>query len=242
MLFLTFLVSLVYAETIIDNTQGEFDIGTYFQTFYNTSGFVQLNATDTAGNYTSQIFNAGLNSTWNNISWMSNAIGDLPGNGITETSFGNGNANMTGNVLLLHMNDNVASTTVTDTSGQGNNGTFIDTAGDPNTSDHSVTGKLNTALDFDGTDDYIRISPVQSLNFTNKDFSISLWTKTDIAGYSGLITNSEWVVWPDVSGWAVKKNNDGIIVRSSSCKIYSTYQIYTFIMCILNIVKYILVK
>ncbi|MBU0470474.1 MAG: hypothetical protein KJ984_03290, partial [Nanoarchaeota archaeon] len=79
--------------------QSDFDGGTYYQTFYNTSGFVQLNATYNNGSYTSQIFDAGSTSNWTNISWLSNAGELLDNQGIDTT------INMSGNILLMHMNE-----------------------------------------------------------------------------------------------------------------------------------------
>src|SRR3989344_3868208 len=116
-------IILVYSATFTTITQGDFDNGSYNNTYYNTThNFTQINITSFySGNYTSKIFNAGSTSQWNNISWVSNAIGELPSNQLVESSFGNGNANMTGNVLLMHMNE--ASGTIVDSSGQGNNGT-----------------------------------------------------------------------------------------------------------------------
>ena len=51
--------------------ESNFSQGTYENTFYNSSGFIQLNATFTFGNYTSQVFDAGSEASWNNISWFS---------------------------------------------------------------------------------------------------------------------------------------------------------------------------
>ena len=53
------------------------------------------------------------------------------------------------------MDDNAASTTVVDSSGFGHDGTFQDATGDPNTASHSVAGKKDRALSFDGIDDYV---------------------------------------------------------------------------------------
>ena len=125
-IFLFVSCSSVQASEWLTSTKANFDNGFYNWTFYNSSGFVQLNATNTTGNYTSQIFDGGGNSTWNNISWISNAIGNLPDNKENEVSsntFGNGNINMTKNILLFH-EDNITGWKFTDTSGQSNNGTL----------------------------------------------------------------------------------------------------------------------
>ena len=146
------ILAFVNASTFEDLIQGDFNNGTFFQTFYNSSGFVQLNATNTTGNFTSQIFNAGGNSQWNNISWVSSAIGELPANQLVETSFGSGNVNMTGNVLLMHFNNDSAygenDTHVYDFSGNGNNGTVYNAI-------WNSSGKLSGGMEFDGDDDWV---------------------------------------------------------------------------------------
>ena len=112
------------------------------------------------GNFTSQIFNAGSVVTWDNISW-SKHYGELPDNQeVDEISF---KANMSGNVLLLHLNDNDSS----DSSGLGNDGVVSEAV-------YNSSGKLNGAYTFDGTDDSINISDDNSLDITEK-ITIMAW-------------------------------------------------------------------
>jgi len=60
-----------------------------------------------------------------------------------------------------------------DTSGNGNDGTFI---GDP----QWVTGKIGGALEFDGTSDYIEIPFSDSLRVINQgDFTLTAWFRPD---------------------------------------------------------------
>lgn len=124
------LVTIVAASTVIDYQQSDFDSGTYFQTEWNSSGFVWLAPSNTSGNFTSQIFNAGSISQWNNISWFTEVPynQELPDNQAVETGDFLRGANMTGNVLLLHFNNDSAygenDTHVYDFSGNGNNGTI----------------------------------------------------------------------------------------------------------------------
>lgn len=69
MLILIF-VSLIGASSFVDDTEAEFNQGTYNNTFYNaTGGYVQLNNTNANGTYVSKIYDAGANSSWYNISW-----------------------------------------------------------------------------------------------------------------------------------------------------------------------------
>ena len=167
-------VILVYSATFTTITQGDFDNGSYNNTYYNTThNFTQINITSFySGNYTSKIFNAGSTSQWNNISWISNAIGELPSsqaNEITSNIFGSGNINMTGNILLMHLNE--ASGAIVDSSGIGNNGTV--TAAVSNT----TNCKLGNCYTFDGTDDYIDIT----INIP-ATVTISAWGKSSTTG------------------------------------------------------------
>jgi len=188
------LITIVTASTFIDNSQSNFNSGTYNWTFYNSSGFVQLNSSRLNGTFFSQIFNAGGPSQWNNISWVSNAIGELPSNQITETSFGSGNINMTGNVLLLHFNNDSAygenATRVYDFSGNGNNGTVYSGA------TWNSSGKINGCYQFNGVNGYINVTPITNLNLSDKNYTISLWIWDD-AAYATIGTYHRIISWYD---------------------------------------------
>jgi hypothetical protein len=53
-----------------NSIQGDFDNGTYINTIYNGS-LVVLSGDNLTGSFTSQIFDAGNEAVWNNISWVS---------------------------------------------------------------------------------------------------------------------------------------------------------------------------
>jgi len=72
------LIPLASASTWVSNSSN-FNDGTYKNTFLSGS-FVKLNATYNNGSYTSEIFDGGLFSDWNSISWITNAFGALPNN------------------------------------------------------------------------------------------------------------------------------------------------------------------
>lgn len=155
------------------STQLNFDEGTYNSANYNGSAVV-LNSGQTSGNYTSKIFDTTGSSKWNNISWTSSAIGELPDNGATETNFGSGNLDMSGNVLLLHLNE--TSGTLADSSGNSNTGTnFGGTYG--------AAGRFDNAVGFDASAERIEVANSQSLNIT-KDITISLWVKPNVNTHS----------------------------------------------------------
>jgi len=163
-------IGVVYAETFIDNTQSEFDAGSYSNTAWNDD-HVELSSGQANGTFTSGVFDAGGLANWNNIAWVpKRPTGkELPDNGVPETAYDSSNANMTGNVLLMHMNE--ASGTIVDTSGQGNSGTY-------NGASYSQTGKLNTALGFDGRDDYIDYGNHESLDMGTGNWTVEAWIKT----------------------------------------------------------------
>lgn len=137
-------LSFVSAE-VGDNSQGEFELGTLNNVFYNDS-FLQLNTSGgTSGNFTSRVLDVNATVRFDNFSWLSNFLGELPDNQLDYTFTG---INMTGNVLLLHLNE--GSGVIQDSSGIGNNGVY-------NGAMYSREGKLNSAIGFDGVNDYIDI-------------------------------------------------------------------------------------
>jgi len=75
------------------------------------------------------------------------------------------------------MNDNAANSTVVDTSGNNNDGTFLSGGSADNTANHSVDGANGTALEFDGVDDYINCGNNESLNPGSSDFTLAVWGK-----------------------------------------------------------------
>ena len=78
LLFGGFLIFLYFAQGKItgfsiyeQSSQTNFDEGTYSNTLWNGSAVV-LNSGQSSGNYISKVFDAGINSTWNNLSWTGN--------------------------------------------------------------------------------------------------------------------------------------------------------------------------
>ena len=101
--------------------------------------------------------------------------------------------NMTGNVLLMHLNE--TSGTIIDSSGEGNDGTNHDAVcGTP--------GKFNTSLCFNNTD-YVAIPNSNSLNISGDEITISTWVKWNTDPY-------EWANKSWANKWAqiINKNND----------------------------------
>jgi len=79
-------------------------------------------------------------------------------------------------VGLWRMNDNTANKTVKDSSREGNDG-----QAERNTEDLHATGKIDGALDFNGSSDFITVGYDPNLDFGTGDFSISLWFYPDVA-------------------------------------------------------------
>lgn len=177
------------------NSQTVFDSGTYNSTEFSID-HLQLSSGQSSGFYTSSIKDAGANAQWNNISWTEDVpYGEvLPANKAVETN-PNG-ADMTGNVLLMYMNE--SSGTIIDYSGEGNNGMASGTS-------YGNAGKFGTALGFDGTDDYINVSYSSSLDLTN-DLTIEMWIKPgSIQKQYADIMDKKHSPQTDESAWVIQQ-------------------------------------
>ncbi len=144
--------------------------------FNDTINALMLDAA--SGTFTSQIFHTSTYSRWNNISWISGAIGKLPDNQANETEFGDRNIDMTENKLLLHFDNESSygenSTHFHDFSGNSYNGTWYGDSVPDADSGPTDQGKIDGALKFDGDTDYI----MGSIS-TTKNFTMSAWIRTD---------------------------------------------------------------
>lgn len=188
---LMLLVGLAGAEVFTDSSSVNFNKGEYSDTLYNlTAGFVHLNfSAQGNGSYSSQIFDAGSVVEWYNMSWIS-GVGyqqELPDSKATES--GLGGANMSRNVLLLHLNNDADydedSSTAYDFSGTGNNGTWVGTAG------ATTIGKFGKAANIPGdNNNYLRIADDWTLDITTA-LSMEFWV------YFDAITTSDALIYKD---------------------------------------------
>ncbi|MFH1641356.1 MAG: LamG-like jellyroll fold domain-containing protein, partial [Nanoarchaeota archaeon] len=200
---------LVYDSTGLSDwgnsnyTFSGWNLGTYGNTTYNISGgFIGLLPNSSglfenrSGNYTSRVFNATYTATWKNISWD---VGfnfynrELPGNMEDETLIYTDGVNMSGNVLLMHFNNDSSyenSTHVYDWSGNDNNGTSYVNNSDGSLRGPNATGKYAGAYAFDGVDDYVS-SGANTANVGTSDLTISTWVKWAGSGesYGGIVSN-----------------------------------------------------
>jgi len=89
-------------------------------------------------------------------------------------------------LLQYKFNDDDAESQIDDTSGNNNHGTLREGGPPGATEDHSVEGKVNNAIHFDGTDDYIDLASQVSLS--------GLWSIT-IGVYLNEDTNKPCVIF-----------------------------------------------
>ncbi|MBL7153314.1 MAG: M4 family metallopeptidase [Phycisphaerae bacterium] len=96
------------------------------------------------------------------------------------------------------MDDNEDDSDVIDSTEGSNDGTYHGTGGADNyTSSHHVAGKIDGALEFDGTQDYVSLSsPVDALKGHN-DVTVSAWIKPDntAVSYDPIVTQYEYATY-----------------------------------------------
>lgn len=148
---------------------------TFNNTRYNTSiNALQLNNTSLNGSFLSQIFDVGSASTWNNISWISSPVGQLPANQTIERTFPSSGLNMTGCVLYYRFENDSSygenKTYVFDYCYTGNNGTVI---GDP-IATNSTFRMGNQSGVFDGSLDYFN-STTNDDSFASRNLTVVAW-------------------------------------------------------------------
>ena len=120
----------------------------------------------------------------------------LPDNG------GNSDAwlNMSGNVLLLHLDEPLGSATFSDTSSMRNNGTCTSPY-----CPQANGGKLGGGMKFDGNNDYITVNGNSSLELSN--FTIGFWVRpTGTSSAYQLLVDKENSAWREY-GLFIKPNS-----------------------------------
>jgi uncharacterized repeat protein (TIGR01451 family) len=178
-----------------DDTGVEFNSGTHNNTFWNDprpmiEGDERLEMVDPSlgtGDYTSRVFDAIHVVNWTQLSWMPARPywKPLPDNGGEEWGYVYGEANMTGNRILLHAD---APTELANTSGAGEDGTC------PAMTDEAcpttASGRFNDALSFDGAfSQTVAISDA-----VNSDrYAAELWVYVP----SGAITDTSFILRTD---------------------------------------------
>lgn len=161
-------------QTDDDNdATGGFAAGSHSDTEWDAgSSWLELDAaglTAGSGNYTSRIMDAGGDVTWTTIDWRTALPNykELPNTGAIETAYSSGNADMSGNILLMHMNE--AAGAIIDSSGNVNNGVN-------NGATYGASGMFFEALNFDGVDDNVSVADANSLDVST-EFTAEAWVK-----------------------------------------------------------------
>ena len=130
-----------------------------------------------SGSFTSRAMDAGGPVSWDNISWTTQRPlhKELPDNKTVESGYPTGKADMSNNVLLMHMNEELG--TLVDYSGEGNDGT-------PHGGiTYGVAGRFNTAVSLDGVDDYIDCGNAPVLDITDT-VTIEAWINPTASGWT----------------------------------------------------------
>ena len=211
LLFVLFSTS-VTAEVFITHNQSLFDEGNYTNAFFNNeTRTLQLNLSSNVsfGDYVSNVYTANTTAYWINFTWTEDLpYGEqLPDNQITEDSIGG--VNMSGNALLLHLDN---ATTIQDSSGNDNSGNIT---GDPTVSG----GIFSNAVTFDGDSDSIIIPNSQSTNFTDV-FTLETWVYAFDDGSQAQRMNDPGIGLPFVNNGIYKKNDYGIVPTPSAITAY----------------------
>jgi lysophospholipase L1-like esterase len=150
----------------------------------------------------SGIPNADLKTYYCNSSYRT-VSKELPNNGNSDAT-----ANMTGNVLLMHLDETGG--TIVDYSGEGNNGTMHGEV------TYGADGKINTSLSYDGNGDYVSVLNDPSLNISGP-ITLAAWVNFNSFGssspWNGIVTK-----WCHIdhggSGWGY-----GLFKRKDTNKI-----------------------
>ena len=159
--------------SFLDETQADFEAGTS-EGVVVEAGQVRL-AAEASGAFESRVFDAGLDASWQTLSWVPEApYGKaLPDNGATEVGYLSDGLDMSGNILLMHFDHDAVQgvdAVIPDGSGLGNDGIVL------GGSIASTSGVFSTAAD-DTTQSYVSIpiSPEGDFQLGTDDFTFSVW-------------------------------------------------------------------
>ncbi|OVE82188.1 hypothetical protein BVY03_01465 [bacterium K02(2017)] len=221
-LFITLLVLLVgslvvLAADIIDDTEAEFDNGSYTNVDFDTGNtWVELTApaTNAYGNFESDIYDSGGTATWNTISWVPNRPSgkQLLNDGGTEgSSYDINNISMSGNVSVWHFN------------ASSWNGTAGEVVDDNDASENAHDGVSVTSVTTDSTGMF----NTRSAEFDDDGGRLEIADHNDFDASS--FTLEAWVYPKSTPDWnvvAIKATNDafddgwGMVIQGSEVKFY----------------------
>jgi len=192
---------------VSDDDQSDFNQGTYGGTQWDSANdWLELSPGTApfgaSGTFTSRTLDAGSSdAAWTAISWTPQRPLDkeLPNSGQSESGYPEGNANMAGNVLLMHLNETGG--TIVDSSGNGHNGTAHGGV------TYGAAGKLNAALSFDGSSGYAQAGLGSGLS---GNFTMEAWfyaTSLPVNTWQGIVNNADgdsgiWIYGNRMDYWA----------------------------------------
>jgi hypothetical protein len=181
------------AATITDNSLATFN-GTYSNTSWNaTNNYIELNTagkTARTGTYTSPIRSSNYSNSLQTLAWIpAQPYGkELPNSPANETIFTSGNANMSNNQLLLHLNEASNATSFTDNSASNRVVTCV-VATCPT---FQSNGVLSNSRGFNGSST-ILTSTTDFSTVVGGTATVAFWIKTTQVG-SGSFWNYPGVV------------------------------------------------
>lgn len=163
-----------------DALDGEFGDGAFENTRW-AGDHVEMNGAVSPAFFSSRVLDAGAPATWRTIAWQPQApYGKaLPHQGAAEQGYAEGNADMSANVLLLHLDGQgllSLDQTLPDSSGLGND---VSVAGSGLDTLAFAPGRFGQAVE-DNPFSYLAltIDPGGDLQFGYDDLTWSLWVKT----------------------------------------------------------------
>ena len=171
-------------QSFADQTAADFSLGSMSNVTYDSANNGLKISSGGSGSFTSRaIDSVWVGTVWKTLAWSPSfpTNKELPNNGGSESGYSGGNANMAGNILLLHLNESAGTTNFADASGSNNSAT----CGGIICPVMGGSGKFNTAGSFDGLNDLIQVKYTPALKFTGGEMTISIWMKPDVAENNG---------------------------------------------------------
>lgn len=200
--------------------------GTYYQTFLNESGHIQLNLTAgyTSGYFTQNVFDAGEVVHWDNISYQ---YGDLYGEKLTIQD----------NIRLYYQLDNNA------TKGESNSAYFDESEysnwGSCTNCPLLITTSHGKGREFDGVNDVITVANESLFDFEITDsFSVGFWVYLDARDLQGLVGKRDslgkgWYVGTYANDWSFGMRDDAgeqrrVLSQASATLSSWIYMLFTY--------------
>ncbi len=176
-----------------------------------TDNWIEMaNPITPTGVYTSRVMDGYNAVTWNRLAWIPRRpYGKaLPDGGQAETAYDLGNANMSGNALLLHLDEAGPTSTFSDTSGLNHIGACPAAIGETCPTPGAL-GRLGSALSFDGA---LSQTIVVADDADPTRFAMELWVR------SSVVTNTSFILRTDAVTSAVRPGHYSQLLGISGSK------------------------